>query len=560
MEIEPGLTNVTVLPMCHSYGIASMNMAMLLGGSKTVTLKALDIEAIFKAIEEYKANFLAAVPTLYIYMLMMTDSLKKYDISSMKYWSCGSAPLTVDTWQRSTLRYFLLHNLLLFQSNLKNRPDNVNMVANQKIKEIPSKDHYFFQNVFGISAVEFLWGLGLPVVVESTFLQLFLKNMGASSLAIGMIPTLFFIGCSIFALLSSYLTDRLAFKRKAVILLHLVSAVSLLLFGSALLLFAAAKFLLILFFVCYSIFCICIGMTLPVWLSYLVNIFSAQKSVAGLGYMNVFQNLGKFISSILLLKIVEAHAFSMQSAAVVFMIVGGLFGVGSLFFYFTKELPDNDAGVPPVSRSLWCYARDSLCHMVKNRNFLLFMIADLEFFAVVTVISFYANYAAIYCGIDPAVAAGLFVAFIYVGAVTTNILMGSMGLLTIKNKTYFSKIFSFIAMLVLVFSTAQWGFLLASFLLGASRGIRMIIMPPAVKLLSGLSDATSYFAFGSILTLPIAVGLPIVAGYFLDRFSSLGGDSYRVIFGGGAAFILLTVFFLIKVDFSGHHSKNRREA
>ena len=29
----------------------------------------------------------------------------------------------------------------------------------------------------GISGVEFLWGLGLPVIVESTFLQLFLKNI-----------------------------------------------------------------------------------------------------------------------------------------------------------------------------------------------------------------------------------------------------------------------------------------------------------------------------------------------------------------------------------------------
>ena len=52
-------------------------------------------------------------------------------------------------------------------------------------------DKYFKQNVFGISSVEFLWGLGLPVVIESTFLQLFLKSLGASSLAIGFIPAFF---------------------------------------------------------------------------------------------------------------------------------------------------------------------------------------------------------------------------------------------------------------------------------------------------------------------------------------------------------------------------------
>jgi hypothetical protein len=45
-----------------------------------------------------------------------------------------------------------------------------------KNEKVQSKDLYFLQNVFGISTVEFFWGLGLPVVVESTFLQLFLKR------------------------------------------------------------------------------------------------------------------------------------------------------------------------------------------------------------------------------------------------------------------------------------------------------------------------------------------------------------------------------------------------
>ena len=205
--------------------------------------------------------------------------------------------------------------------------------------KVQSKDRYFLRNVFGISAVEFFWGLGLPMVLESTFLQLFLKKIGASNLAIGLIPALFFIGSSIFALMSSYVTEPLIFKRKAVILLHLVSSVSLLLFGGALFFLNTSHFLLILFFLCYGIFCICIGMTLPVWLSYLVNILSAKKSVTGLAYMNIFQNMGKLLSSILLLKIVETYAFSKQASALIFFLVGVLFGIGALFFLFTKELP-----------------------------------------------------------------------------------------------------------------------------------------------------------------------------------------------------------------------------
>ncbi len=52
------------------------------------------------------------------------------------------------------------------------------------------KDIYFKRNVLGVSVVEFFWGLGFPIVMESTFLQLFLKNLGASSFVIGIVPAL----------------------------------------------------------------------------------------------------------------------------------------------------------------------------------------------------------------------------------------------------------------------------------------------------------------------------------------------------------------------------------
>ncbi|MGD9211961.1 MAG: hypothetical protein PVI90_14360 [Desulfobacteraceae bacterium] len=412
-----------------------------------------------------------------------------------------------------------------------------------------SKDHYFFQNVFGISAVELLWGLGLPVVIESTFLQLFLKKMGASSLAIGMIPALFFMGNSIFALLSSYLTEKLTFKRNVVIWLHLISAGSLFLLGGAFLIPAGRSFLLSLFFICYAIFCICIGMTLPVWLSYLVNIFSMDRSVAGLGYMNIFQNIGKMISSILILKIVEAYAFSIQATAVVFMGVGGLFGIGALFFLFTKEVSTSKSAALFSPQSFLQYCFDSLSHLIRNRNFLFYMVADLDFTIVVTVISFYANYATIFCGIDLAVAAGFFVTCLYLGSITANFFLGSLDYLGLKGKSLIGKLISMAALGLLISFSDQWSFLLSSFLMGAARGIRMIVMPPVVKRLSGLADATSYFALGPILMLPVAVGLPIFAGYFLDRYSFIGADAYRIIFGVSLVLIFITLIFLFKTDF-----------
>ena len=93
-----GMTYISVLPLCHSYGIAIMNMG-LFRLTRMVLLNSFDLNVIFSSIEKYSGNILAAVPTMYIYMLMYPDP-KKNNLSSMKYWICGSAPLSVETWNK----------------------------------------------------------------------------------------------------------------------------------------------------------------------------------------------------------------------------------------------------------------------------------------------------------------------------------------------------------------------------------------------------------------------------------------------------------------------------
>jgi MFS family permease len=412
-----------------------------------------------------------------------------------------------------------------------------------------SNDRYYIRNVFGISAVEFLWGLGFPVVVESTFLQLFLKNLGAGGLALGMIPFFFFIGASVFALLSSYMTEGLVFKRRAVVVLHLISALSLLVFGGLLILLNRSDNILILFFACYAVFSVCIGMTLPVWLNYLVKILSEEKSTAGLAYMMIAQNAAKLISSLVILRVVERYAFAPLASAVIFLVVGVLFVLGSLFFFLTREADDRTPG-RPRRPPFGTFVGNTRRHMFRNRNFLVFLGSDLELYIVVTVISFYAAYATEYGGIAPAVAAGVFVGLIYIGAICANVVLGTLGWLSLKHKAMASKVCSMGAVLLL----ALWGtpacFYIASFLLGAARGTRMIVYAPAVKKLSGLSDATPYFAVAPLLTLPLAMGLPLACGHFLDRMAWMAGDAYRLMLGFAALLLAGTLVCAWRTDFS----------
>jgi Na+/melibiose symporter-like transporter len=410
-------------------------------------------------------------------------------------------------------------------------------------------DTYYKRNVIGISGCEFLWGLGLPVVLESTFLQLFLKSLGASSFQVGLIPAFAFLGSSVFALISSYFTAGLAFKRGAVIYLHLISGMSLVFFGAILLFFGEHAPVLMIFFVAYAVFTICVGMTLPVWLNYLVNIFSEERAFSGLGYMMIAQNIARLTSGLLLVKFVAKYSFSQTASGGIFLVVGLLFCLGSLFFLVTKETSLQDAETGDLRRSFFQYVHRSVSQILQNRNFLIFLVGDMDFYVIVTVISFYAHYATSFCGIAAPIAAGFFVSCIYVGAIFTNIFLGSLDFFLPRNKYIFSKMASMAALLLLIVFGHQWSFFLASFLLGVSRGTRMIVFPPSVKKLSGLNDTTSYFAMAPILTIPFALALPMSYGFFLDRFSYLNGTSYRIIFLVSLMLVMASLYAVLKVNF-----------
>jgi long-chain acyl-CoA synthetase len=91
--------NVAMLPLCHSYGIGVMNSTNLRTHGKTVILRQFNVEQLFSAIDEYKVTSMAAVPTMYIYMLSYPD-YAKYDLSSVQHFICGSAPLSIETWKQ----------------------------------------------------------------------------------------------------------------------------------------------------------------------------------------------------------------------------------------------------------------------------------------------------------------------------------------------------------------------------------------------------------------------------------------------------------------------------
>jgi MFS family permease len=415
-------------------------------------------------------------------------------------------------------------------------------------------DQYFRRNTIGISSVEFVWGLGMPVVIESTFLQLFLRNLGASNFLIGLIPTLFSGGAAVFSLFAGTLTGHIERKRPAVISVHVAAALPILTFGILLAVTGFTSSILLVFFCCYALFSIGVGFILPVWQNYLVKIFIPQRSISALSVMWISQSVAKIISSYLLLRIVERYSFSAAGSSMIFTGIGLLFFGGSFLFLITREQTGSGTNPEFTQRSgLFRGFRSVL----RNRNFLLFLSTDLEYFALIGIISFYANYATEHCGIEPSLASGLFVAFIYLGGITANVLLGWFQLLSLKNKYWITKPLAALAVPLICFVCKPWAFFLASYLFGASRSTRSLVYAPAVKHLSGRDDATHYFAVAPLFTLPLSVGLPLLEGTVLDSLAFMGGGSYRIVFLAMALLSLVSLIILSRIDSAALQPESR---
>ncbi len=95
-NLPQDLVTIAVLPLCHSFGIAMMNGAFLRLRGKVVLMRQFKLEQFFENIQKYKVQSVPAVPTMYVYMVTYPDA-KKYDVSSVKMWLSGSAPLSLDT-------------------------------------------------------------------------------------------------------------------------------------------------------------------------------------------------------------------------------------------------------------------------------------------------------------------------------------------------------------------------------------------------------------------------------------------------------------------------------
>ncbi len=93
-DILPGDTTVNLFPMFHTGGMFVYTLPLLIVGGTVVLVRRFDPALVLDLIQQYRADFIGAVPTMY-QMLTQAPNWAEADLSSLRFCTSGGAALPV---------------------------------------------------------------------------------------------------------------------------------------------------------------------------------------------------------------------------------------------------------------------------------------------------------------------------------------------------------------------------------------------------------------------------------------------------------------------------------
>ncbi len=105
--IEPGYHDVVLglLPQSHIYGLIVICHASTYRGDRVIILPKFELQPYLTTIQKYKINTLYIVPPIIIAMVKNQQSLKNFNLSSVKSIFTGAAPLGQETAEELASQY-----------------------------------------------------------------------------------------------------------------------------------------------------------------------------------------------------------------------------------------------------------------------------------------------------------------------------------------------------------------------------------------------------------------------------------------------------------------------
>ena len=399
------------------------------------------------------------------------------------------------------------------------------------------------RNLFFLALVEANWGLAFGLSSAHILLPVFLRELGATTLAISAVPMIVSVGHTLPQFLTPYFTAHLAEKKRSVILWHLAPPAAWLPVPLYFLFVRTeppssradiAVFLA--FFAASTGF---IGFVIPLWLNFVSRTTHAERWGETTGTLfsvqMLFASVGSFLASFLL-----THGLGFpKNYALCFLLTAFGMAVGAIFFLGVRETPHPR---PPARRLFREYLRNFFQILHREPRLRRYLAARVCIQVYPALVTFYAVYAADSFGAsggDAARLSGVFLAAQMLACYAAGRLgdrVGHMPIILAGNAALLA------GMATVFFATAMWHFYVASVLGGIFLATFIVShINWLLRFAPEGEDKTLILSVPSVLLTPAMVICPLFLGWLVDAVSYQAALLVAMASVGGGIFLAASV-------------------
>ena len=375
----------------------------------------------------------------------------------------------------------------------------------------PARDErqrYFARNLTLLTLVEGGWGFGMAFGFSGTFMQLVLRQLGASDTQVGFLAAQWGFS-TIPMVLAGYFTGHLRRKKAVVVLGHFLCVIPVALLAAALAWVPsnAAKVWCIL--AAEYAFGLSVGILVPIWLTFMGKVMPRDKIGSGFGVTFCFQTLAGFGAGILASWLLTRNP---QGVAPLVAVAAIMMTIANFFFIPVRE-PETDA--EPRAESFRKWIRELVPQLRANPAVRGLLASEVLFSAQYGIVGFYAARASDFGG---TARTGAVFTMGVTAAQSVSSLLGGWLVDRIGPKPVL------VAGRIAVVAAAAFAWharsvnalFPAAICVGAFWGVRSASGFALFRQISGKEEVTSIYGLFTVLVAPFAVAAPLLAGWGLS--------------------------------------------
>ena len=402
------------------------------------------------------------------------------------------------------------------------------------MKNINNQDRH---NLILNCAHEFFWGIGLSFHTVYAIIPLFLKQLGAPQGICLSVAGLWSILVAFPQLFTAIIGRNIKNIKRAVIGVHIFAMPPIFFAGFIFAFFApSGPYSWVLYYICFILYGIGIGIIIPIWTEFLNHTFSINKRGKYLGISFAWNSIGGFFGGFAVRLVLNSNIPFPQNFGWGFLIFFTCILIGTILFkWYHIKLDRNNH----KNRSINDFLSETKSIIKTDFNFRNYLISRMFLTANYPAISLYAVYTQNKFDFDIS-EAGVFVIINVIASGAGSLLSGWIGdLYGHKNSILLSFISYLMALLVALLANNMFHVYIIFLFLGLGLGA---FMPSAMNLIYKFADGGDnkiYMALTDTILAPFTFLAITIVGS-ISKFITM-----EIILMGIGVFLLIGIFIMI---------------